>query len=377
MNKSMCLFLPFALIILFSSNGYSKTLINAASTDTSPAAQGIDLSGTTEIARQVQDIFDNFGPAVANAYGMANISGYPVGSAYLGSFPSFFIGVSVNVGLTNMQYFDDSVPKKEGVYPAFAFNPVLYFGLGLGKGLDFLGKLMTYSNGFYDINRHIRERTDLVELNKFNVYTIGGKVRYNTISEKTLLPGIFKLGGVTLSGGVDFMYGTIKISGSDTLELTSIDIDTSAGAYEDASYTQTVDLNFDPRYAIEVGWWNVSVNLQALTYFHILWVFGIYGGVGLTVNYGSFSFKMNGSGDVFTQNEFYRAIQYMQGREPDGNMGNLNASTDNGYTPYFFMPIFIIGFDFNLIIARFTFESMVNLRNRRDVNLQLGTRIQW
>jgi len=321
----------------------------------------IEIAGLNEAAEQIQDLSDNFGPAFANAYALSNISGYPLGSAHLGSFPHLFAGISINAGLANMQYFDSEADTGKQVYPAFALNPVFYFGLGFSKKVDIMGKVMLFSDGFY------RPPLDFeyASLSKMNLYSIGGKIRYNAVSKKTILPGLFSLGGVTLSGGADLLYGIVGVEGSYTYTLEGIEVDVGL------PLTKQINVDFDPSYDLEISWFMVSLNAQALVYFDIFWIFTAYTGIGVVGTYGSFDMNISGSGEVTTDDSDYITNQGTD------IIGTISALSDNKYNPYMIIPVYTVGFDINLFLIHLALESMVNLRNGSDVNVQLGARLQF
>lgn len=353
--------LMIAFLLLVSVKSYSGTTV-----DTSGALD-ITSAGVDEITIQFQDILDDFGPAISNAYALANMGGYPLGKSYIGDSPHLFFGFSLNAGLSNMQFFDSDADVEEGVYPAVAINPAIYFGMGLAKGLDFMVKAFVYSDGFYRPPVNFEFAT----LTKLNIYSFGGRVRYNYLKEKTLLPGLFGFGGVTFSGGVDFMYGTIRMDGDLSLSLTSIEVDVGG--------TDTpIDIDFNSYHALEVKWFIISVDTRALAYLDFFWIFDLYTGVGLALNFGSFGLDISAPRDpaqpctVTTENAAYKAAN-----AGSGDLGTITVVSDNKYRPYIIVPTFIIGFDINLFVIRLAVETMVNLRNGSDVNVQLGTRFQF
>ncbi|MFC1671435.1 hypothetical protein ACFL20_13665, partial [Spirochaetota bacterium] len=76
----------FIIIVFICNISYAGTEITIPPTN-------INTDGITKVVDQYQEISDKNGVPIGNSYGMANLLGYPVGRAYLGSFPHFFIGV--------------------------------------------------------------------------------------------------------------------------------------------------------------------------------------------------------------------------------------------------------------------------------------------
>jgi len=346
--KKILLFIFFTFFLLNESL-YSGTIITA------PAE--VTGAGTDEIASQIQDFSDNFGPAMANAYAIGNVAGYPVGSATLGSLPSFLLGFSLNAGFANMDYFDDDVSRPKELYPAVGLNPALFFGMGLTDRLDVIAKFAVYSDGLYRPPLNNEKAT----LEKLSLYSAGGKVRYNIVKGKKLLPGIFNFGGVTLSAGGDFMYGKIGLNGTVNYPLEGITVDFGPPAGE-----IVVDLEFNPSYTTSIKWFIAGGNVQAIVFFNFLWIFDMYTGLELAFTYGSFDLSLNGSGTAV----------YSNPPAPDETVA-VALDSNNKYKPRYVLPLYVVGVDINLYYVHLTFETMVNLWNRKDVNGQLGFRLQY
>ncbi|PKL37832.1 MAG: hypothetical protein CVV44_15985 [Spirochaetae bacterium HGW-Spirochaetae-1] len=358
-NKKIYILIILMIIALcgYQDDAFAGTVITPTG--------NITATGLDDVENQIQNLLDNFGPGIANAYALGNIAGYPMGVAYLGGLGNFTVGLSLNAGLTNMKYFDKDANVGNDVLPFAGLNPVVNFGLGIGKKVDLLGKAFLFSTGFYTPPID----TSTVKLEKLNLYSFGGKLRYNWIEGQTLLPGIFSFGGVTLSAGGDFLYGLINLSGQYDYQMPTIEVDPDGAGGVPAS---EVELSYTSDYANEIKWFVLSVNLQALVYGEIYWIFNIYTGFGMSVNYGVFNFDLNTAGNVTTDDAIY-----MANNGGSGDVGTLTMVSSNKYKPYYFLPVYIIGFEVNLYIVRLSFESMVSLRNGSDINLQLGARTQF
>ncbi len=188
----------------------------------------IDTTNQDNLARQVQERSDLNGPFLADAFAFANITGYPVGHASIGTFPHFEIGAAVGAGCTNMQYFADrEAAKAEGSFPMIVPNPVLHFGVGLAAGLDLIGKIFIFDAAFYTPDYE----TDLVKPEKFSIYSIGGRLRYNIVEHVTIVPFIFSFGGITASIGADVMSGSAKVSGKYDTTFNNFTVNYSGTDY--------------------------------------------------------------------------------------------------------------------------------------------------
>ncbi len=348
-----------ALIMFLNIPLYSKTTI----TTTDLSGSGLDFTslGLTNIETLIQETLNNFGPGVADGFALSNAGGYPVGSAYLGSFPSFFIGANISAGLTNMEYFDDE-KKNDNIKPAGGINPALYFGMGMAKGIDLMFRFFTFSSGMY---QPPLEKSYL-KIEKLNLYSLGGKIRYNLVSKQTILPGLFSFGGATISLGADMLNGLAKVSGEIAYPMKDIEVNMGGGA------TQNVDVEMTPRYTAGAKWYMLSVSSSLIAYLDFLWLFGFYTGLGTSFNFGYFNVDVNANGTATTDDPAYTAPTV----NPSGEIATVTLVSESKYNPHVIMPVFIVGFDISLTLIRVTAESMVNLRNKKDINLQLGARIQ-
>jgi hypothetical protein len=354
---------PLAIILTFlmflNIPLYSETTITA--TDASGLGFDFTSLGLTEVETLIQETLDTFGPGVSDGFALANMGGYPVGSAYLGGFPSFFVGATVSAGLTNMEYFDDE-SQNDNIKPAGGINPAVYFGVGMGKGIDLMFRFFTFSSGMYQPPFE----KSYVSIEKLNLYSIGGKIRYNLVSKQTILPGLFNFGGVTVSLGADMLNGLVQVNGEIEYPMEGIEVNLGGGT------TQDVDVALTPQYDAKVKWYMVSVSTNLIAYLDLFWIFGFYTGLGTSFNFGYFNVDMDASGTATTDDSAYTAPSV----NPSGEIANVTLVSENKYTPHVVIPVYIVGFDISLALIRFTAESMVNLRNKKDINIQIGARVQ-
>ncbi len=362
--KKIKFILICSICIVFTSGYlYGGTTINV----TGPNAADIPTDGLTDITGAIDTLSGNFGPAIANAYALGNIAGYPIGSSYIGSLPHLFIGISFNSGLTNMHRFDSATPNKEDVFPGFGLNPVINFGIGLGKGLDVLGKFFVYSTGFY----HPPVNYSILTLDKMNIYSFGGKLRYNLVKRKTLMPGVFNFEGITLTAGGDAMYGQIDFSGAYNYPLDAITIDPGTGA----PFPKDIQLEFEPSYTGSISYFLAAANAQALVYVNFFFIFNLYTGFGTAINFGSFDVTLQATGDATTDDTDYDTA--ITGTGGVNTVATVQVLSVNKFKPKYILPLYIIGLEMDLFAFQLTLESMVDLRNGRDINISLGIRSQW
>jgi hypothetical protein len=319
-----------------------------ASTEINYGGAGIDTTNLNIMADQYQGKADINGPGYANAFAFGNTLGYSIGRATLGDFPHFTAGFSLNAGLANMSNFQHS---KSGVYkgtlPGLGLAPAFHLGVGLGGGFDFIGKLFVYNLDLYNPNI----KASSLELDKLSLYSIGGRVRYNVITEKKIIPFLFSFSGVTLSFGGDISRGLVGASGSYKLPFSNITVSGTP-----------VDPTLDGAYKASISWYQLSGTAQALAYFKFFSILSMYTGGGLSIGYGWFTLGFDATGTLSDPTH--------------GVLGTLTCTSKSRYHPYSILPTYIVGFEIDIPLVKIVTESQVNLRNRTDVSVSLGVRVQ-
>lgn len=162
-----------------------------------------------------------------------------------------------------------------------------------------------------------------------------------------------------MSAGADFMDGIMSINGQYKYTMSGIYVPAppapAAGNYSialDAYY------NFSMKYSM------LSANAQAIVYFNLLWFFDIYTGFGIAMTWGYNSLDASGVGTVTVPSLA-------------SNLGIVQAVASYKYKPRGFMGLYIAGLEINIWVLKITAETMVNISNGKDINLQLGTRFQF
>ncbi len=330
----------------------------AAKTEITSSGYGnlTDL-GIQETVAEFESLCADYGPAMANAYALANLGGYAVGDSNLGGPGRLFLSAGVTGGMSNMRFFDDQYESEQGEYPAFAVNPAVSFGIGLSSNLDLIGKAFAFSTGMY---RPPVDR-DEVKLESFNIYSFGGRLRYAAVKRKTFLPGIFNFGGLTFSAGGDVMYGNIKFSGQYTYSYT---------AHVDAAGSEVaLPLNFESTYSAYFKWFLTSISAQTLVYGEFLGIFNAYTGFGLAFSYGGLNLELNAEGDVVTTSGEFLSVT-------NNPVDSIQGLSTHRYSPGIIKPYYILGIELDAIVVRIVFESAVDLTNGSDINAQLSVRAQ-
>ena len=348
------------IVVLFAllqgGSVFAKTTIDFTDT-TGTGADDIDY---TDAENAIQERSDLNGPIIADAFALANIMGYPIGKSSIGGFPHFEAGLAVGAGFTNTVYYSDDEDAPEGSFPGIMANPVIHMGFGLARGFDVIGKLFYFNLNAYDPNLESSTAT----LKELNMLSVGGKIRYNYIEDKTVIPFLLSFGGLTFSLGADVMIGKIGITGNYETDLDDITVTEGGTDY-------TVSTHFDGDYDAAINWKIISLTAQAVSYIDIMYLFSFYTGFGLTGNLGFFNTDFDGTG-ILTTPDDPPASSFT----PAGQIGTLEFTSTNSYRPVYFIPTWIFGLELNLTVLKITGETMVNLRNGEDVTLQAGVRIQ-
>jgi hypothetical protein len=302
---------------------------------------------------QFQSSVDKNGPAWANAYALSNSTGYATGKSYLGDFPHFEVGAFLNAGLTNSKVLDKSSSGNDnGTTLAVGVYPSLRFGIGLGGGFDFQGKFFSINKDFLNKEYDLKK----VTLKDFSLYCIGGRIRYNVIKERTVIPFLFSFGGLTVSTGGDMMRGLIKVGGDYKKQFEQITI---------TDLSMTVDPTLDGDYEAKISWFQLSWTTQALAYFEIVKLFSLYTGPGVSVGYGWFNTEFTAQGTITDP-----AISALY-----GDLGQIDLDSKTKYHPKKVIPTYAVGLELNIPLIKIIAETQVNLRNREDVTVTAGMRI--
>ncbi len=350
------------------------SLIETAYSDTSIQVGGLaEQLGieTTTIQMDIDDAADMNGPNIADAFALANILGYPIGKAYIGSLPHFEMGVSLGAGGTNMEFFNDESPASDnGSIPGLISNTVAHFGVGLGGGFDVIGKLLYFDRSV--LTRFVDEESLAFDADEYEVtvkevkmYSIGGKVRYNIIERNSIFPYFFEFGGITISLGADYMHWNFGLEGGYEYPLTSTTVPLPAPVGD-----QEIDLTFDGDFDLYIEGTIFSLTTQVIAYVDLFYFFSFYSGFGLTGNYGSFEIDFDGNGNLVTDSTVFQQL--------NGTLvvGSLLFDTSNKYKPKYILPTYIIGLEINVFVVKLNFETMVSMGNRSDVNVQGGVRFE-
>jgi len=357
--------ITMATVILCVANG----VLLASTTITftpNPLVPTNDLFDFTDVAIKAQDKSDLNGPFLANAFALANITGYPNGSASIGTFPHFEVGVASGFGCTNMEYFDEnSDASQNGSMPMVIPNPVLHFGFGLIGGLDFIGKIFSFNSSMYTVSYE----NDLATPEDYSFYSVGGRVRYNILPRFTIVPALFSFGGVTIAVGGDGMIGKAKVHGKYEAYFENIQITGAPAPLPDPYMINRVD--FVGTYVADVNWKVISGTVTAIGYFELMTIFTFYTGFGITLGTGYFSVDIDGDGDCTTTDAAYNAAA---GTDV---VGTLTFDSSNKYKARPFIPAYILGAEVSLFFIKAHVETMVDLYTGKDVTALFGVRFEF
>jgi len=336
-------------LCFFHSAAYSWIYIDISQ------VPGIPIDRYLQVVSELDNTISGNARNYPGAFALANVGGYPIGDAYIGDFPHMFFGVTATLGCGNMKYYDEAVPRTKNIYPAYVPNSALFFGFGLARGFDVLIKVMILNSAIYrpPLNQKSAKLSDL------NLYSLGAKLRKNLFEKKTIIPHFFDFGGFTISAGLDYMQGIVGINGEYKYNLGSFNV-VPIGP---------VPFTLDAHYNFNLKWFMLSANAQAMVYIDFLWILNLYTGLGIAMTYGSIGLDGSGLGPVTRPDPLNPLVPVTE--------GITFARARYLYHPRFFMGLFIAGLQINLWVLKLNVESMVNITNGKDINIQLGTRLQF
>lgn len=159
------------------------------------------------------------------------------------------------------------------------------------------------------------------------------------------------------------MYGRFNLSGDYKQDLSDSTVQISGAP-------QNIDMQFDGTYNAIIEWSVFSITTQVIGYIDIFYFFSLYTGFDLTGNFGFFDIEFDGTGKLLSKD--FTALSTTGSPE----VGSISFITKNKFHPGYVIPAYIIGLEINILVIKLNIESMVNLRNGSDVNIQVGTRIE-
>lgn len=358
----ICLF-----VIMISSVLYAGSEV----TFTSTVGVTLPSAATDPLTDEFDKILDDNIGNIANGNFFANSTGYPIGTAKMDLFPHFFAGYCVGAAGTNLSYFDDE-RKEDGKFPGGGITGAFLFGTGITEKIDVIGKFLYYDYVMYDPTSSSAGKKFPLDLNELSLFVLGGKVRYNQVGQRKIIPFLFELQGITFSAGADLMSGTIGVKGEKEkkfdLGSQTFDPDGTGGVAE-----QTIDVYMEiTKYDAEIKWFQLSTTASAFAYFDIIKIFTFYTGLSATVGYGFFTLNSEIEGTMNTDNTVFQTAAGMS----DSVMGTATMETKSRYSPYPWLPAFTMGAEINLFLLKITAETSVNLKNKEDITGVIGMRFQ-
>lgn len=323
----------------------------------------LPIDSVADAVRQINSLVHNNGRNFPPAFLMANVGAMPIGTGTLGGTPHFFIGVAGSVGCANLKYYDEKILRTQGVYPAYAPNPVVYMGVGMPWGLDLMGKFLVFTGTWYKPTFINSKKIDyvnmtyneLMSLSKMNITSAGLRLRKNILAPRPIFPRLLGFGGLTIVGGWDYMEGIVAISGFYKYTLSNLTV-TPPGI--------TTNVRLDAWYNANAKWLAHSFSLQSLIYFDLLRFFSLYTGVGMALNHGFVKLDISaiGTATELTTNTA---------------LGSLYAANRTKFITRLFMGLFTAGVEIKILWIKINAETMVNISNGTDINFTLGTRFQY
>jgi len=359
-----CIFYVLTLYILYPVDVLAKTSI---STVKNPLFTNINFGGTSknDFAKKFQKKVDTNGPSFKDAFYLSNTLGYPIGNPLLDEDGGYEFGLAIGAGLSNTEWFGGKRDPNE--YPAVAPVAVIHGGFGLDKETDFAGKVMLFDSFIFGADPSFGSIT----LETFRQLIVGGKMRRQVIEEKDILPFMVAFKGVTLSGGLDVMIGSVSFNGDFDLKMPDTNIDPG-----DGGESQSVKTNLSGDYVSQGNWFQLSTNFQAMSYMEFFKFFSFYNGPGVSLGYGWLGIEATASGALMSNDNalddrigggfYYKTDKLM----------DLKFDSNTLFHPFPIMPFWTFGIEMNFGPVKWTIESAINLKNRKDVSMLMGVRYQ-
>lgn len=355
--------LIFSIIIFIPLYSEAGTTVTLTPDPLIPAPFiGTELSDAeAEFEQFVDGFFTENEEVIPSAFAMVNTLGYPNGKSAIKQFPHFEFGVAVGAGILELNRSDD-FSEENPTIPFGGINGAFHIGTGITERLDVTVKFFSLS-WFYKVDESFDDESEdvsyKVTVKDTDIYSVGAKFRYNLLPSITLIPILFTFGGVSLNLGFDYMNGETKT----ILEMQDTEDIEISGWTVPAKATYTNEG--------KIEWSFFSVTPEILVYLDLLYFISLYTGPSVSLNYGSFDFTMDGSGNIVS----------------DSAVGPFTAGTDiadidvaiaYSMTPYAMIPKWTVGLEFNLWVLKLQAEVTSILSSPNDsVMGQVGVRMQF
>jgi hypothetical protein len=250
---------------------------------------GLSTTQCSQIENELEDSANADLPDVSlskYADGIANsVALAPKGldTDYANDFDLFLVGVGGGLAV------DGDLSKPESA-SGVGFNGAILAGVPLKLlpvkklGPVDLNKAQLFFSFFsYSLNQKQDESEFTGKLN-----TMGAHVRYQLVDPKTVLPGyMLQWGGVHLHTG--FQISKNKLGVESSIPDTETELDGAPGttaSFENGTAEFTIDTS------------TTSIPVELSTYARFLYVFTLYGGVGMDFNSGKTDIDFESGGDI-------------------------------------------------------------------------------
>lgn len=336
-----------------------------------------DVQSTeAEIEEHPRNFFENNRDVIPYGFALANGIGYPNGKSIIKPFPHFEAGFAAGGAI--YKYSDDaSFEDDDSKVPGGGANAALHFGTGLSERIDVTVKLM-FSKSFYSPSEDYTGSNDTreyyVKLDGIDLFSIGGKLRYNLVGEKPLVPYFFKFGGITASVALDYMYGSVRTSGHyyDRRDVDFTIDDPVSGT----NVETTAGIDSRVSGSTEVNWSIISATPEIFAYMDLFYLLSFYTGPSVSLNAGAVRFISHNRGTITNTDPISAGvIEYVP---VDSQIATGRMDVDEMmYAPYA-IPKWVLGLELNFWAIKMQVEATSVLTSPTDsLALQAGLRVQF
>jgi hypothetical protein len=329
-----------------------------------------------DIEAHPRTFFENNRDVIPYGFALVNGIGYPNGKSIIKPFPHFEAGFAA--GGAVYKYSDDvSLEDDNSKVPGGGANAAFHFGTGLADRIDLTVKLM-YSKSFYspseDYSGSNEIREYYVKLDGIDLFSVGGKLRYNLVGEKQLVPYVFSFGGITASVALDYMYGSVRTSGHyyDRRDVDFTIDDPVSGT--NVETTAGIDSRVSGR--TEVNWSIISATPEIFAYMDLFYLFSFYTGPSVSLNAGAVRFISHNRGTVTNTDAISAGvIEYVP---VDSQIATGRLDVDETMNAPYWIPKWVVGLELNFWAVKMQLEATSVLTSPTDsLALQAGLRVQF
>lgn len=342
-----------------------------------PAINFTDINDAqNKIKEHPDNLLNNNNEVIPYGLALSNTIGYPNGKSIIKNYEGGLATGAAVYKYDRAENFSKDDPK----IPGGGANAAVHFGFGLSGDTDITFKLFINQAMFtpdMDIEKESDTRNYNFSLDETNIVSLGVKGRYNLISEKELIPYVFKFGGVTAGVALDYLHGRVICTGSyqDTRLINFTGINLISGE----SFTQDVNIETTVNGKADFEWNVVSVTPEIMIYSDFFYFLTLYTGPAVSLNAGSANFNMTAEGILKNLTSVYGdETSTIEVAPADSTIATAVLRANVPFSVPLAVPLWKVGVEINMLAFKIQVEGAAVLTSpTKSFTAQAGVRFQF